>query len=156
MACLGVGLAWRNGQSASLAAQWHGWLGWALFVAGWAQVAGALLRGSKGGPTDVQLRGDHYDMTPRRRAFELVHKSLGWLALLLAVAVVFLGLVAVDAPRWMLLMLALWWVALGAAFLYLQSRGKCIDTYQAIWGPDPAHPGNRLPPSGWGVRRPLG
>ena len=36
----------------------------------------------------------------------------------------------------------------------LQRQGRCIDTYQAIWGPDPRHPGNRLKPVGWGVRRP--
>ena len=156
MVCLGAGLAWGNGQGVSQAAHWHGWAGWVLFVAGWVQVAGAFLRGSKGGPTDVQLRGDHYDMTARRRVFEVLHKSLGWLALLVAVAVMLLGLAAADAPRWMLVLLMLWWVTLAAAFLYLQSRGKCIDTYQAIWGPDPTHPGNRLPRSGWGARRPLG
>jgi hypothetical protein len=45
---------------------------------------------------------------------------------------------------------------LGAAFARWQRAGRCIDTYQAIWGPDPAHPGNRRPPVGWGVRRPRG
>jgi hypothetical protein len=54
------------------------------------------------------------------------------------------------------LVLALWWALLGAAFARWQRAGRCIDTYQAIWGPDPAHPGNRRPPVGWGVRRPRG
>jgi preprotein translocase subunit SecG len=153
---VGVWLAWGYGAGASAVARWHGWLGWGLCAAGWLQVVGALMRGSKGGPTDAQLRGDHYDMTTRRKFFEVLHKSLGWLALLFAVLVLLLGLVAADAPRWMLLVLGLWWLALGAAFAWLQARGQCIDTYQAIWGPLSAHPGNRIEPIGWGVRRPLG
>lgn len=28
-----------------------------------------------------------------------------------------------------------------------------IDTYQAIWGPDPEHPGAKRKPTGFGVRR---
>jgi hypothetical protein len=72
---------------------------------------------------------------------------------LLAVLVIALGLVAADAPRWMALALAVWWLMLGALGWRWQTQGRCIDTYQAIWGPDPMHPGNRVPPLGWGVRR---
>lgn len=151
---LGAWLAWGHGHGASTAARLHAWGGWALCALGWLQIAGGLLRGTKGGPGEPQLRGDHYDMTPRRRAFERAHKSLGWLAVALAVAVIALGLDIADAPRWMALALAAWWLAFGALFAVLQSRGRCIDTYQAIWGPDPAHPGNLVPPTGWGVRRP--
>ena len=153
---VGAWLAWGHATGASAAARWHGWLGWALCAAGWAQIAGALLRGSKGGPTDTQMRGDHYDMSPRRKAFEWTHKVLGWSALLVAAGVLVLGLVVADAPRWMPLVLALWWLALGAAFVQLQRAGRCVDTYQAIWGPDTSHPGNSLTPIGWGVHRPLG
>jgi hypothetical protein len=49
--------------------------------------------------------------------------------------------------------LALWWLALIALWVTLQRQGRAIDTYQAIWGPDPKHPGNAVPPTGWGVRR---
>ena len=35
----------------------------------------------------------------------------------------------------------------------LQRAGRCIDTYQAIWGPDPCHPGNSRGVIGWGIRR---
>ena len=134
----------------------HVWLGWLLAAAAWLQVAAGHARGSKGGPTAAGLRGDHYDMTPRRVRFERLHKGLGWAALAGARACIGLGLLAGDAPRWMPLGLALWWALLGTAFVRLQRAGRCIDTYQAIWGPDPAHPGNRCPPVGWGVRRPLG
>ncbi len=149
----GVVIAFKQGAGGSAAAVWHAWAGWVLCGLGWTQVAGALLRGSKGGPTEPQMRGDHYDMTAWRRGFERVHKALGWLAVAASAVVIVLGLVIVDAPRWMLLVLCLWWLVFVLAFMRLQARGRCIDTYQAIWGPDPAHPGNHVPPTGWGVRR---
>jgi hypothetical protein len=153
---LGVVLNSGGAASGSPMAQAHAWAGWSVCVVGWLQVAGSLVRGSKGGPTDLQMRGDHYDMTARRVAFERLHKSLGWAAVVVAIGVIALGLGVADAPRWMALVLALWWLMLAAAFVRLQRQGRCIDTYQAIWGTDPAHPGNRKRPVGWGVRRPLG
>ena len=152
---VGAVLAFGQGQSASAAATAHGWAGWALVALGWLQVAAGLARGSKGGPTELRLHGDHYDMTPHRFRFERFHMGLGWLAVLAAVVVIALGLAVADAPRWMPLLLAAWWVALALLALHWQRRGRCIDTYQAIWGPDPSHPGNQLRPVGWGVRRPL-
>lgn len=151
---LGAWLAWGQGGGGSPAARLHAWAGWALVALGWLQIAAGLLRGSKGGPTDVQMQGDHYDMSPYRAGFERLHKGVGWLALVAAVAVIALGLQVADAPRWMALVLAAWWLLLGAAAWRWQQQGRCIDTYQAIWGPDPRHPGNRLKPIGWGVRRP--
>lgn len=153
---LGAALAWQQGAGSTPLARLHGWAGWALVAAGWLQIAGGFARGSKGGPTAARLRGDHYDMTPHRLAFERLHKALGWAGLGAAVAVIALGLLLADAPRWMALALVAWWLALAAAFIHWQRRGRCIDTYQAIWGPDPQHPGNRIAPIGWGVRRPLG
>jgi hypothetical protein len=151
---LGAALAWGRGEGASVAAQVHAWAGWALVVAGWVQVAYGLGRGSKGGPTDVQPHGDHYEMTAHRLHFERVHKSLGWLAVLAAVGVLGLGLYVADAPRWMAAALAAWWLLLASLAGHWQRQGRCIDTYQAIWGPDLRHPGNHLRPIGWGVRRP--
>lgn len=151
----GLWLAWGHGTAAGALSLLHNVLGWLVCLLGVFQIAGALLRGSKGGPTSPQLRGDHYDMTPWRRLFERLHKGLGWLAVLAAVAVVVSGLVLADAPRWMALLLGMWWLGLVLAFAHLQRAGRCVDTYQAIWGPDPQHPGNRLQPIGWGVRRPL-
>lgn len=153
---LGAALVWQQGAGATPLARVHGWAGWGLVAAAWLQIAGGLTRGSKGGPTAEALRGDHYDMTPRRIAFERIHKALGWAALLAAVGVIALGLALVDAPRWMALALAGWWLALAVAFTHLQRRGRCIDTYQAIWGPGLQHPGNRIAPIGWGMHRPRG
>ena len=152
---VGVWLAWGQGQRASTAAAAHAWAGWALVALGWLQIAVGTARGSKGGPTDHELRGDHYDMSPHRLRFERIHKGLGWLTVLSAMAVIAFGLLVADAPRWMPLVLLAWWSALALLALRWQGQGRCIDTYQAIWGPDPVHPGNRQRPTGWGVRRPL-
>lgn len=156
---LGLALAlaqgWSSGAGAAAgrARAVHAVLGWALCLAGWTQVIGGWLRGTKGGPGEAQLRGDHYDMSPWRQGFESLHKRLGWGAVVLAVPVIGLGLYVADAPRWMAVVLALWWAALGAVFASLQAQGRCMDTYQAIWGPGEMHPGNQRPVTGWGVRR---
>jgi len=150
---LGITLAWQQGDAATASARWHAWGGWGLSAAVWLQIAGSFARGSKGGPTADQMRGDHYDMTPWRLAFERLHKGMGWLLLLVSVAVISLGLWVADAPRWMALVLGMWWLALAAAFMHLQGKGRCVDTYQAIWGPGQQHPGNRRLRVGWGVRR---
>ena len=99
------------------------------------------------------MHGDHYDMTTRRYAFECAHKVIGTIAILFAIGVIGMGLKLADAPRWMVVVLALWWLALLSVAFRLQRAGRCIDTYQAIWGPDPIHPGNRMRVMGWGVRR---
>lgn len=151
---LGLVLIWDHGSAATALAQWHRLAGWLVLALGWFQIASGLLRGSKGGPTAPAWRGDHYDMSPQRRWFERLHKSLGWLAVLLAWGTTLLGLKLVDAPRWMPLLLGLWWLGLVLLAWQLQRRGRSIDTYQAIWGPDPSHPGNRMKPIGWGVNRP--
>ena len=92
-------------------------------------------------------------MSRRRRIFEHVHKALGYGALLLSALTLLAGLWVADAPRWMWLGLMCWWLALVAVAVKLQSEGRCIDTYQAIWGPDPLHPGAGVIPIGWGIRR---
>ena len=151
---VGVTLAWDKGTRQTSIADWHAYLGWSIVVLGVVQVAGGWLRGSKGGPTDIDMRGDHYDMTPHRMWFESIHKTFGWLAVVAAVVTVGLGLLAADAPRWMALVLMLWWLALLAFGIHLERSSRCIDTYQAIWGPDTIHPGNSRQHAGWGMQRP--
>lgn len=139
----------------------HSLLGYAVFALGWTQIVLGLARGTKGGPTDPNAdpaepatwRGDHYDMTPRRVAFEWAHKLLGYAALALSVLAIVTGLVRADAPRWMLLSVGLWWLVLAAWSVRLERAGRNVDTYQAIWGPDPGHPGAGRRPSGFRVRR---
>lgn len=135
----------------------HAALGWSALALAGVQFAAAWTRGTKGGPTDPapdgSLRGDHYDMTRRRLAFEYTHKFAGYAALACAVAAILTGLWHANGPRWMWAALALWWAGLAAAAILWQRRGMALDTYQAIWGPDPRHPGNRRAPIGFGVRR---
>lgn len=136
----------------------HAVLGWSIVVLACGQVLGGWLRGSKGGPTEPQpdgsFHGDHYSMTPRRLVFEVVHKSGGYLALLVAAGAIVSGLWRVNAPNWMWLSLAVWWLALGAIAAMLQHNGRAFDTYQAIWGPGANHPGNARRPIGIGIIRP--
>ena len=145
-----VALAWRvSGHDARLA-ELHRMAGWLVCALALLQVLGGFLRGTKGG---VDEPGDHYDMTRRRVVFEYSHKALGYLSLLAALAAIISGLLHVNAPRWMPLLLACWGVGWLTAFAWLQYRGWCLDTYQAHWGAGLEHPGNRRPAIGPGIRR---
>ncbi|MEO0680892.1 MAG: cytochrome b561 domain-containing protein [Pseudomonadota bacterium] len=132
----------------------HAYLGWTVIGFAALQFAAGWLRGSKGGPTDATPQGDHFDMTRRRLAFEHFHKFAGYALLALAASGVLSGLWLANGPVWMWGALAAWWTLLIALFRRWQRRGMAVDTYQAIWGPDPSLPGNRRRPIGWGVRRP--
>jgi hypothetical protein len=124
-------------------ATWHGWLGLVVVLLGWGQVLAGMLRGTKGGPTapgadpadPATWRGDHFDMTPRRRAFEHVHKTGGWVALLLAIPAVMTGAALVGMPDWLMLLAGIAWVAAVLAAAQFAAEGRRIDTYVAIWGP---------------------
>lgn len=162
VSCAAAALLWSSMRYAGQARDLHAWLGWLTVCLGVLQVLGGSLRGTKGGPTAprlgadgraLDLHGDHYDMTRRRRVFEHVHKTLGYGALGLSAVALLVGLWVADAPRWMWLLLVTWWLALVGLGVRLQRQGRCIDTYQAIWGPDPGHPGAGIEPIGWGIRR---
>ena len=150
---VGIWLVYDSAQYSTLAKQAHQIMGWVVIGLGWLQVVGGIWRGSKGGPTDAQIRGDHYDMSPWRCAFERSHKSLGWIAILAAIPVTLIGLFMADAPRWMLISLLIWWAILGLIAVRWQGKGVCLDTYQAIWGTDPEMPGMKRQPIGIGVKR---
>jgi len=151
----GLGLILGSADGGSL----HGQLGYAMLVLLFVQVTLGVFRGTKGGPTalspDGSPRGDHYDMTPWRIMFEWVHKLTGYALLALGIWVILLGLWLANAPRWMWLLLGLFWAGLALGALALQRRGWAIDTYQAIWGPSEKHPGNQRKPIGLGIRRPV-
>jgi len=143
----------------------HTAAGWLVVALVLAQLISSWLRGTHGGPVDPFSRkprppelwpGDHFSMTRRRIVFEHIHKTAGYLLLTLTVLALCSGLYAADAPRWMPVALGAWWIMIAGVFVALQRAGLCIDTYQAIWGPDPELPGNRRRPIGFGiVRRPL-
>jgi hypothetical protein len=144
---------WRN---------FHTLTGWSVFLLGWVQIVGSLFRGTMGGPIQggirralppEQWRGDHFDMTFRRVFFEFTHKFLGYLLLALSIVAIVLGLLIADALIWMWLVLGVWWLGWAGLFAWMQRQGRCIDTYQAIWGIDESLSGNRRRPIGWGIRR---
>ena len=147
LATLGFMIIWMTLDGLQLTS-WHGLLGLTATVLGWLQVIVAWLRGSKGGPTEVGAdpedpetwRGDHFDMTARRRRFEAWHKHVGYLALALAAPTVWLGLDMLGAPAWLQALPWLMAVVFLLLFLRFTREGRWIDTHEAIWGPD-------MPPS---------
>jgi hypothetical protein len=149
----GLQAPWRNLHVAG---------GWVVLALVLIQVVGSCLRGTHGGPIDPFTRrsrppdqwpGDHFSMTRRRIAFEYTHKGAGYVLIVLSLLAISTGLVAADAPRWMPIAMGIWWLLMLVVFVHLQSRDRCLDTYQAIWGPDPALPGNRRRPIGFGIVR---
>jgi hypothetical protein len=154
-------LVWSRGG----AVLWHGHhaiAGWTVSAFALFQVIGALLRGSHGGPIHPFTRqarppeqwpGDHFSLTQRRIFFEYSHKFVGYVLVVLAAWAIASGLHAADAPRWMWLLIGVWTLLCIGAFVHLQCSGKCIDTYQAIWGLDETLPGYRRKPIGWGIIR---
>lgn len=135
-------------------AGYHAQMGWTLVCFGFCQMVGGLLRGTKGGPTEPELRGAHFDMTTRRIIFEHIHKTLGYAALLLAAMVTFSGLWQSNAPMFMWISLGVWWILMILIFAMFQKLGKALDTYQAIWGPSPNLPGNKRKPIAFPGLRP--
>ena len=144
---LGLGLAWFYTGRLNIGVP-HAALGLGAVALGWLQIALGVRRGSKGGPTDpAGMRGDHYDMTPHRWAFEWLHRSGGYLALVLALAAAWSGLRLVNAPGWMSVALLLFPGVFAALFWWFsRQRWRVISSYAAIWGPTQPKP--RLRPSG--------
>ncbi|KAB0679007.1 cytochrome b561 domain-containing protein [Aureimonas leprariae] len=121
----------------------HGRVGLAVLLLGWSQVGSAWLRGTKGGPTGRKAdprdpatwRGDHYDMTARRRRFEAWHRPAGWAALGAGLLTIVLGVDLVGTPAWLFAVAAVAEGAVVLAFLDGTFRSKRTDTYASIWGP---------------------
>ncbi|MFK7901747.1 MAG: cytochrome b561 domain-containing protein [Nitratireductor sp.] len=160
MMLVAIWLIWKVSSDISMsegATFIHLLAGWTTVSLCSAQVLAGWLRGSKGGPTEVErtgtVRGDHYDMSERRKKFEHFHKTFGYICLLIAFSAVMSGLWISNAPNWMWLCIFAWWIFLIAVFVKLQSKGNVIDTYQAIWGIDPNLPGNKDKPIGWGIKK---
>ncbi len=85
--------------------------------------------------------------------FEVCHKSVGYIAMVCAAAAICTGLWDVNAQRWIVALIAIWWLVLVGLAIIFQRQGRCVDTYQAIWGPEEQHPGNSMKPIGIGIHR---
>ncbi|MCY1667716.1 cytochrome b561 domain-containing protein [Rhizobium sp. SL86] len=146
----------RSGSTTSFVWMHHAF-GWSVVLLAASQFASGWMRGTKGGPPALKsggsLKGDHYDMTPRRLIFEAVHKTGGLVAVALSVPAILTGLWQANAPTWMWLALGGWWLLLAALCWALEQRRGAFDTYQAIWGADETLPGNTKDPVGFGVHR---
>lgn len=166
-----IDLQWAD--SSDIRLTLHELFGWSIMSIALVQLLGGWLRGSKG---DVRVIiddalaeqtfsssrkttalapgiGDHFLMTRRRCLFEYLHKILGYSAIVLAMLNIVIGLSITDAPRWMWLAIAAYWMLLMSIAVVLQRLGWCVDTYQAIYGPSPELPGNQRSPIGFGVKR---
>ena len=157
VALIGFGLILSFNNGLSNQDNWHRWFGLSALALLLIQVLGGVFRGTKGGPTDPAadgtIWGDHYNMSRRRVVFEYCHKSLGYVALLCAAAAIVTGLWDVNAQRWIVVLITLWWLTLASFAIVFQRSKRVVDTYQAIWGLDDKHPGNALKPIGIGIHK---
>ncbi len=108
------------------------------------QIVSSGLRGSKGGPTGefadpadpLTWRGDHYDMTRRRRLFEGWHRTFGYVSMALACCAVWTGASLAFPAAWPAALMVAALAGFAAAFARLTRKGRRVDTWLAIWGPD--------------------
>jgi hypothetical protein len=143
LAGLGLAMVVSGGFSGSL----HSYFGIGTILLGSLQIIAAWMRGSHGGKNHPQSdpddsatwRGDHYDMTQRRRWFEAYHKTGGYFALLLALGAVVSGLMQFWMPLIALLLAALL-IGVFALVVVFERMGYRHDTYQAVFGNHRGHP----------------
>jgi hypothetical protein len=146
LAGLAVAMTVSRGFSGSV----HSIFGITAISLGCLQVIFGLLRGTHGGrnyhnavPDDPSTwRGDHYDMTPRRRKFEAFHKNAGYFAGFFAVGAVASGLMQYPIPALAAAILVIALVAL-ALCIMLEYKGLRYDGYRAAHGYNREHPFNK-------------
>lgn len=129
----------------------HSFFGTATVILGVLQGVSAYNRGGHGGrhyekndPDDpTTWRGDHYDMTPRRKRFEAYHRTLGYGTMFCAV-----GAIASGLTQYPMSWLAWTLAGLGAVYVawavVREYKGTVYDTYRAAFGTDPEAPFNKL------------
>lgn len=146
LAALAVAMTASRGFSGSL----HSIFGISTIILGCLQVVSGWLRGIHGGrnyytadPNDpATWRGDHYDMTPRRRRFEAYHKTAGFFSIFFAVGAVATGLMQYPMPALAVFILVVALIAL-VLCIVLEYKGLRYDGYRAAHGYNPDHPYNK-------------
>lgn len=146
LAGLAVAMTASKGFSGSL----HSIFGILTITLGCLQVVSGWLRGIHGGknyytavPDDPKTwRGDHYDMTPRRRMFEAYHKTAGYFTSFFAVGAVATGLMQYPMPGLLAVILISTLVAFVLSVV-LEYKGYRYDGYRAAHGYNPEHPFNQ-------------
>ena len=148
LALIGAGIAVLAGGGFSGSV--HGVFGALTVVMGAVQIVSSQLRGTRGGkyregadPDDPDTwRGDQYDRTPKRRAFEAFHKTCGYFTMFLAFGAIGSGLMLQHMP-------VLTSLFLGTGFLWLciwainDFRGRAYDGYRVAHGYGLEHPYNK-------------
>ena len=117
---------------------------------GCLQIVLSWLRGTHGGKyynvavldDPATWRGDHYDMTPRRRFFEAFHKTAGYFAGFFAVGAVASGLMQFRMPVLTVVSVAVVLI-IAALCIWFEHTGRRYDTYRSVFGYDPDHPHNK-------------
>jgi hypothetical protein len=128
----------------------HSMWGAATIVFGCLQIISAWNRGSHGGklgpmadPDDPSTwRGDHFDMTPRRRWFEAYHKTAGYFTIALAFGAAGSGLMRYWMPG-IAIAFGVFTVAVLILCVLLEGKGFRQDTYRSVYGTNPDNPYNR-------------
>jgi hypothetical protein len=141
-----VAVAVSGGFSGSL----HSIFGIATVTLGCLQIMGGWLRGTHGGrnyytadPNDpTTWRGDHYDMTRRRRIFEAYHKTAGYFVYFFAAGAVATGLMQYPIAGLGEFVIAVVLVAFVLS-IALEYKGLRYDGYRAAHGYNPEHPFNK-------------
>jgi hypothetical protein len=141
-----VALAVSHGFSGSL----HSIFGLTTITLGCLQVVSGWFRGKHGGrnyfkavPDDPSTwRGDHYDMTPRRRKFEAYHKTAGYFVFFFATGAVTSGLMQYRMPALAGVIVTITLVVLVVSIV-LEYKGFRYDGYRAAHGYNLEHPFNK-------------
>lgn len=143
---MGVALIVSGGFSGTM----HAMLGLGTIFLGCLQIVSSLLRGTHGGKYGIEAdpndpstwRGDHFDMTPRRRKFEAYHKTAGFFTFFMAVGAAISGLTHFWMPG-IAIGLGIVFVFVLTLSIVLEYRGYRKDTYRAVFGNHPDHPHNK-------------
>jgi hypothetical protein len=145
-----VGLAVAMIASKGFSGSLHATFGITTIVLGCLQVVSGWLRGTHGGrnyytavPDDPSTwRGDHYDMTSRRRRFEAYHKTAGYFTGFFAVGAVASGLTQYPMPG-LLGVVVITAIVVFVLCVSLEYKGLRYDGYRAAHGCNPEHPYNQ-------------
>jgi len=144
-----VGMAIALVVSSGFSGTVHSVFGLATIALGCLQVVAGWLRGKHGGryyhtadPDDPSTwRGDHFDMTVRRRIFEAYHKTAGYFAGFFALGAVASGLMQFPMPVLAGAIIVAVFAILGLCIV-LEYKGFRHDGYRAAHGNNPDHPYN--------------
>ncbi len=141
-----IALVASGGWSGSI----HATFGILTVVLGVGQIISSQLRGTRGGkyreganPDDpATWRGDQYDHTPKRRAFEAVRRTCGYFTVMFAIGAIGSGFMQYHMPALLLAFIVIF-LAWMVAWAVYDFRGKAYDGYRVAHGYGLEHPYNK-------------